>query len=227
MNIILLHGAIGSKLQMSGLNSLLSEEHKVYSFDFPGHGDHPEYEQDFSIEVFENWVSKELNNIDGDIAILGYSLGGYVGLRLALKFPERVKAVMTFGTIFDWHPAQSNKQISMINPDKIREKVPAFAEILFDTHGEKWVKVLKQTHKLLERLGELPLLNDDNLPLIKAKCLITVGDRDQLVNIPESIYAYKLIPDGSFAVYANTGHPIEKAPHDKIKKDFLELLSKA
>lgn len=227
MNIILLHGAIGSKAQMHELNSVLSAEHQVFSYDFPGHGEHSEYEQGFSIEVFEKWISKEIENMKGDIAILGYSLGGYVGLRLALLYPDRVKAVMTFGTIFDWHPTQSSKQIAMINPDKIREKVPAFANMLLDTHGEKWINVLRQTHQLLEKLGNLPLLNDENLPKINARCLITVGDRDAIVSIPESIYAYKLIPNAGFAVYANTGHPIEKAPIDKMKKDFLELLASA
>lgn len=212
---------------MQELNTLLSTNHQVFSYDFPGHGDHPELEQDFSIEVFENWVSDEIKNIEGDIAILGYSLGGYVGLRLALKFPERIKAVMTFGTIFDWHPIQAEKQISMINPEKIKEKVPAFANILVNAHGDKWMKVLKQTHKLLEKLGEKPLLTDGDFKEIKAKCLLTVGDRDALVSIQESNYAYKLIPNASFSVYPNTGHPIEKAPFDKIKKDFLDLLANA
>lgn len=225
MNIILLHGAIGSKSQMSALNNLLSAEHHVFSYDFPGHGNHPELEHDFSIEVFENWISDEIKKIDGEIAILGYSLGGYVGLRLALQFPDQIKAVMTFGTIFDWHPAQAEKQISMINPDKIKEKVPAYATMLDKTHGEKWMTVLKKTHKLLEKLGNKPLLNEENLKEIKAKCIITVGDRDALVTIQESNYVYKNIPNAGFAVYANTGHPIEKAPHDKIKKDFLELLA--
>ncbi len=225
MNILLLHGAIGTKLQMSGLNEKFSSEHTVYSFDFPGHGEHPEMEQDFSIEVFENWISKEINNIEGDIAILGYSLGGYVALRLALAFKDRVKAVMTFGTIFDWHPEQAQKQIAMINPVKIKEKVPVFAEHLHKSHGEKWPKVLTQTHGLLKQLGDKPLLDSDNLKEIKANCLITVGDRDALVSIEESVITYKSIPNAQLAVYPLTGHPFEKAPHDKIKKDFLELLT--
>lgn len=225
MNIILLHGAIGSKSQMQALNNLLSTNHQVFSYDFPGHGEHPEMEQDFSIEVFENWVSEEIKKMEGDVAILGYSLGGYVALRLASHFTEKVKAVMTFGTIFDWHPIQAEKQIAMINPEKIKEKVPVFASILNEAHGDKWMKVLTQTHALLEKLGEKPLLNDENLKDIKAKCLISVGDRDAIVSIQESNYVYKIIPNASLCVYPKTGHHIEKAPHDKIKKDFLELIA--
>lgn len=224
MNIILLHGAIGTKKQMSGINTAISNEYKLYSYDFPGHGEQPEMEQDFSIEVFENWILKEINTMEGDIAILGYSLGGYVALRLALALPDRIKAVMTFGSIFDWHPEQAKKQIAMINPDKIKEKVPTFASQLHNNHGEKWPKVLTQTHALLKQLGDKPLLDSDNLKDIQAKCLITVGDRDALVSIEESIKTYKSIPNAKLAVYPETGHPFEKAPHDKIKKDFLELL---
>ncbi len=224
MNIVLLHGAIGTKQQMQGLSAQLKNEHHVYSYDFPGHGEHPHMENGFSIELFEEWISKEIDKMDGDVAILGYSLGGYVGLRLALKYADKIKVVMTFGTIFNWHPEQAKKQISMINPDKIQEKVPSFAEHLHNTHGEKWPKVLSNTHSLLQKLGDLPLLNEENLPNIKAKCLITVGDRDALVSIEESIQTYKLIPGAMLAVYPATGHPIEKAPIEQIKKDFLNLL---
>lgn len=224
MNIVLLHGAIGTKKQMSGIHSAIGNEYKLYSYDFPGHGEQPEMEQDFSIEVFENWILKEISKIEGDIAILGYSLGGYVALRLALALPERIKVVMTFGTIFDWHTEQAKKQIAMINPDKIKEKVPVYASHLHESHGVKWPKVLTNTHALLQKLGEKPLLTVETLKEIKAKCLISVGDRDTLVSIEESVTTYKLIPNASLAIYPNTGHPFEKAPHHKIKKDFLELL---
>ena len=224
MNIVLLHGAIGTKQQMQGLSAEIKNTHQVYSYDFPGHGEHPSSENEFSIELFEQWISKEITAMEGDVAILGYSLGGYVGLRLALMHADKVKVVMTFGTIFDWHPEQAKKQISKINPTKIQEKVPSFAEQLHQTHGEKWPNVLINTHGLLEKLGNAPLLNEHNLPNIKAKCLISVGDRDALVSIEESIKTYKLIPGAQLAVYPETGHPIEKAPLDKIKKDFLNLL---
>ncbi len=224
MNIVLLHGAIGTKEQMAGLIAEMNNEHKVFSYDFPGHGEHPSMENDFSIELFEQWISREIEKMEGDVAVLGYSLGGYVGLRLALMHEEKVKVVMTFGTIFDWHPEQAKKQIAMINPSKIQEKVPSFAQHLQNSHGEKWPKVLSNTHGLLHQLGQSPLLNEENLPNIKAKCLISVGDRDALVSIEESARTYQLIPGTQLAVYPETGHPIEKAPLSKIKKDFLNLL---
>ena len=108
--------------------------------------------------------------------------------------------------------------------EKIKEKVPVYASHLHESHGEKWPKVLTNTHALLQKLGENPLLTAETLKDIKAKCLISVGDRDALVSIEESVATYKLIPNASLAIYPNTGHPFEKAPHHKIKKDFLELL---
>jgi pimeloyl-ACP methyl ester carboxylesterase len=224
MNIILLHGAIGTKDQMKPMDHAFKDSHRVFSYDFPGHGEHPEFEQDFSIEVFENWILNEIKNIEGDIAILGYSLGGYVALRLALILPDKIKAVMTYGTIFDWHPEQSEKQIKMINPLKIEEKVPVFADQLRQSHGDKWKNVLNKTHGLLKQLGNKPLLNAENLMSIQAKCLISVGDRDALVSIEESDQTRKMIPNAALAVYPSSAHPFEKAPHDKIKRDFLELL---
>lgn len=224
-NIILLHGAIGAKNQMKSIeNELNALQHNVISLNFPGHGDEQECMDDFSIEFFAESVKPHIENLD-EVYLLGYSLGGYVSLYLYQFFPEKIKGIMCFGTIFDWSEEQAKKQVSQINPEKLKEKVPAFAEFLRKTHGDKWENVLWNTHKLLNKLGAKKLLDAAYLSSIEVPVIISVGDRDALVSLNESIETYKLLKNASLIVYPSTGHPIEKANAKKIASDFSALFS--
>src|ERR1051326_9543575 len=86
--LLLLHGAIGSKVQLEPLASLLGDKYSVHSMNFSGHGGEPLPEQ-FSIAGFANDVLSYLegNNLPR-VNIFGYSMGGYVALYLARHYPQ-------------------------------------------------------------------------------------------------------------------------------------------
>ena len=60
--------------------------------------------------------------------IFGYRSVGYVALNRAKKHPALVNKIMTLGTKFDWTLEAAKKEIQLLNPTKIEEKVPAFAK---------------------------------------------------------------------------------------------------
>lgn len=63
-------------------------------------------------------------------ALFGCSMGGYVALRLACKFPDAKDDIFTLGTKFDWNLATAKKEAEMLNAEKMEKKTPAFAESL-------------------------------------------------------------------------------------------------
>ncbi len=225
-NIILLHGAIGCSKQLQTIEQELSKQnHGVLNLNFPGHGSEDLCEEDFSIEFFEQYVNQFLMKIEGPVYIFGYSLGGYVAMRLALQHPKKIKGIMTFGTILNWTSEQADKQIAQINPEKLKAKVPAFVEYLEKLHGAKWESVLYNTHKLLRRLGDNALLNNESYSQLEIPVIVSVGDRDVIVSIDETLNAYRHLKQGTLIVYPDTAHPIEKADHKRIAEDFLKIIS--
>ncbi len=101
--LLLLHGALGSKKQFSNLKPLLEEKFELFQLDFDGHGDGKDTKH-FSIELFtENLRAFLFENELKAINIFGYSMGGYVALNLAIKHPELVNKIVTLGTKFDWN----------------------------------------------------------------------------------------------------------------------------
>ena len=224
-NILLLHGALGTKHQLKNLKEVLSKDFTVHDLNFSGHG-RCESEADFSLNLFTQNVIDYLNeNEIKNLNIFGYSMGGYVALNVAQKHPDMVEKVMTLGTKFNWTKESAEKEVRMLNPEKIVEKVPAFAKMLAETHGENnWKKVLNKTAKFMSDLGSGAKLNDEELATIQHEIRIAVGDKDRMVTIDESEKSADLMPNGKLVILENFEHPIEKVDHVVLASKISEFM---
>lgn len=210
--ILLLHGALGSQEQLLPLKKLLDKSFRVYTYNFPGHGGRP-VDADFSFEHFADdllqWLAE--NNL-ATVFIFGFSMGGYAGLYLAKHFPNLVEAVATLGTKLHWDEATSDKQTSMLSPEKMEAKVPAFAEELRQRHAPNdWRDVVRRTAKMMTDLGTNNPLQLQDFASINCPVLLMVGDRDNMVSLVETDTVYRQLKHGKLAVLPATHHPIEKA----------------
>ena len=143
--------------------------------------------------------------------IFGHSLGGHIGLYLARFFPERIAAVFTLGTKFNWTPDIAEKEKKFLLPDKIREKVPQFARQLEERHvAAGWEPLLEKLRELQDYLGRHNPLPDDDICSISQKVRIGVGDKDKTAGLDESIRIYRVLKRGEFQVFPDTPHPLEK-----------------
>ncbi|MCR9182220.1 MAG: alpha/beta fold hydrolase [Flavobacteriaceae bacterium] len=148
--LLLLHGAIGAKDQLSPLAEDLRNHYEIHNLNFSGHGG-CDFDSAFSIENFADEVLNYLNTMKIETAsIFGYSMGGYVALYFASKHAERVEKIVTLATKFEWSPEISQKETKMLNPGIIKEKIPAFAKALQQRHHpQSWETVLKRTSQMM------------------------------------------------------------------------------
>jgi len=220
--VLLLHGALGATTQLDPLKQKLEETGRtVYVLNFSGHGGEP-FHESFGIETFAEDVLTFLkeNNLN-QADIFGYSMGGYVAVWLALKYPERVGTIITLGTKFDWSPASAEKEVRKLNAKKILEKVPAFARILEHRHAPNdWKELLRKTREMMLSLGNQPLLTEENLKTIQHEVLICLGDQDDMADRSFSEQVAGWLPNGSFHFLRNTPHPIEKVELENLVKRF-------
>lgn len=226
-NLLLLHGALGSKEQLSALKQELETRYNVYSLNFEGHGKENSSE-DFSIELFTKNVIDFLqkNNIS-HTHIFGYSMGGYIALYLSLKHPELVETIVTFGTKFNWNPATASKEVKMLNPDSIEEKVPQFAEQLKRVHqGSNWKEVLSKTASMMISLGNNPPLTKDKLSKIHHYVCIGIGDQDTMVSIDESMNTATQLKNGDIHILKEFKHPIEKNDISVLANNIHHFIDK-
>lgn len=224
-NLLLLHGALGSKVQFDPLITLITDAFSVHTLDFEGHGASPSKDRDFWAIPFAENVLVYLDQNDlGSVNIFGHSMGGHIGLYLARHHPERVKRVFTFGSKLDWTPAIAEKEAAFMDPEKMREKVPQFADTLKQRHrASGWRSVVEKTRHMMLRQGKENLMPDQELQQIQHPVRLSLGDRDEMVSIEETVRVYKLLPQGELQIFPATPHPLEKAPLSQLADAFLNF----
>ncbi|MBK6266747.1 alpha/beta hydrolase [Marivirga sp. S37H4] len=207
--LLILHGALGSKSQFEALISSFSNQLDVYFLEFSGHGIQ-KFRKDFSVPQFSNELSQfiQTNSLLG-CHVFGYSMGGYVALYNALSHPEHFRSLQTLATKFSWNPDIAEKEIKMLDPDRIVEKIPAFAEVLDKRHGN-WRKLMESTQDLMKQLGENPLLDTSNLPTLQIPVKIMRGSLDTMVSEEESKWAVENLNKARYIEIPEAKHPIEK-----------------
>ncbi len=221
--LLVLHGALGSAKQMQPLIDELANKFEILTLDFSGHGG-LELPTNLSIELFVQEVSHFLDvNKINQIHIFGYSMGGYIALKLA-SIDKRVNSIFTFGTKFNWTPETAKHETGMLNPEKIELKVPAFANTLKARHSPTdWKLLMIKTSEMMIELGEQPTLTPELLQSIKIPVIIGIGDQDTMVSIEESQWAASHLPNGRAKIFKDFKHPIEQIDNKKLAEEITQF----
>jgi pimeloyl-ACP methyl ester carboxylesterase len=106
--LILLHGGFGT-VEMFGPNvELLAAGRQVIGVDLQSHGRSPAADRPMRFETMADDIAALIRSLGFDrAAIMGFSLGGGVGLRTAIQHPEVVERLVLVSTVFKrqgWYP---------------------------------------------------------------------------------------------------------------------------
>jgi len=216
-NLLLLHGALGSKNQFTHLKRSLADQFNVYDLDFEGHGGRLS-DKDYSISLFANNIMDFIEeNSLVKTHIFGYSMGGYVALKLASENQTWIDRIVTLGTKFNWTPEIADKEVRMLNPSKVEEKVPKFATYLSKLHSpDDWKTIMRKTAQMIIDMGNGKKLSEIELSSITNKILIGIGELDNMVTTEESKYTAELIPNGELDIIEGLKHPIETVDVNRL-----------
>src|SRR6266581_6974421 len=106
--LILLHGGFGS-VEMFGPNlELLAAGRRVIGVDLQSHGRSPAADRPMRFETMADDIAALIGSLGiGRAAIMGFSLGGAVGLRTAIQHPDLIERLVLVSTVFKrqgWYP---------------------------------------------------------------------------------------------------------------------------
>ena len=223
-NLLLLHGALGSSTQMMPLAEQLKEKYEIHLLDFSGHGGRS-IPENYSMDLFCNDVTQYLDDaLIAETHIFGFSMGGYVALKVAERMGMRIGKIITLGTKFEWTPESAIHETSLLNPEKIKTKVPAFAERLKNRHHPAaWEEVMRNTAEMMIRLGSHP----EWVPGVNSvfnEVLLMVGALDNMVSIDETQLVAEMLPKGHIKILEALEHPIEKADCKVVANEILRFI---
>ncbi|MEM7369953.1 MAG: alpha/beta fold hydrolase [Bacteroidota bacterium] len=224
--ILLLHGALGSADQLSPLEESLANQFLVYRLGFSGHAGKPLPDVPFGNEIFAQDVVKFLDQQQIKKAhIFGHSMGGYVGLYVAHHFSDRIASVFTLGTKWDWTPEVVAREVKMLNPEKMEEKVPRFADLLASRHAPvDWKEIVRRTARMMQEFGNGAGLTEADFRSLHIPVSIGIGELDNMVSLEESRRIAEWLPKGKLAYFEGVKHPIEKMDVQRLARSISESI---
>jgi pimeloyl-ACP methyl ester carboxylesterase len=203
----------------------LAQSHSVIMMDLQGHGrtaDIPE--RPLSIERYAEDVVALLRHLGIARAdFFGESYGGNAALMIALRHPELVGRVATYGASFG--PPKIAHNPEMLRFDA--PPTPYSRDLEFQRESYKTVAPDPEYWpKIWEKMGTVRWdgFSRDELASIEAPVLIVVGDRD-FVRVEHALETSRLIPNAELAVIPDAGHFVLFSEPERVipvVKHFLE-----
>lgn len=96
-HLVLLHGFMENLMIWEDMEPYFSENFKLIKIDLPGHGRSENFEEIHSMELMAEKVHEVAEHLKLEkFHILGHSMGGYVSLAFAEKYPEKLKSITLF-----------------------------------------------------------------------------------------------------------------------------------
>lgn len=206
---VLLHSALGNHSQMAPVRAAIEKHTTVYDFDFEGHGFENQsnrFSLDSLVKQLDTFIhEKKLHKP----TVIGYSMGGYVAITLAAQKPGLISRVITYGTKLAWTSEFAEKESQKLNPEKMLEKVPAFASKLAAQYGNPhWKNVVEETAAFIKSLPNKPI--PFTSMIVKYKLLL--GTEDRMVSLDETVQAASLSINGKYQSIEGAGHEIGTVP---------------
>ena len=200
--LVLLHGAFGWATVFPGL----PKGRQVIAVELQGHGHTADIDRPMSCEAMADDVAALLKELKIEQAdIFGYSMGGVVGLAVAIRHPNLVRKLAIngsqFGKVDDAYEPESAKQFRNLPADF----APPLLKAPYDKvapNPKNWpVLVAKIKKMVLEFKG----FSREEMKSIKAPVLITLGDRDG-VRPEHAVEMFRLIPNAQLALFPGADH---------------------
>ncbi len=206
-------------------------EMKYLRFDLPGHGLSPAVNQAFTVEDLADGVIALADSLNiKKFCYAGVSLGGAIGLMLALRHPNRVKVVLPICAA----PKFGDSQTWLTRAQQVRENGTAqFVEGTRDRWFSKRLQegkpeLVEQTLQLLANvdresyaLGCEALANYDitkDLEKINVPVMVIAGELDPVVPYADALAYSQQLAEGSIIEVLGVAHQADLEAPEVLAK---------
>lgn len=219
--LVLLHGAFMS----ATVYPSLAEGRQAIAVDLQGHGRTADIDRPLTFEQMADDVAALLKQLKIEQTdVFGYSLGGKVGIALAIRHPELVRRLAIFGASYksfeESLPPDVLKAFKKVTPETFAPKdLKEPYERL--SPAPNWIGLAA---KILESMKNFKGFSPEQMKAIKAEVFIGAGDHND-VNLDHIVEMHNLIPKSQLAVFPNTEHTVMMTKPDKVLSQIKEFFN--
>jgi pimeloyl-ACP methyl ester carboxylesterase len=232
--VVFIHGLSGSWQNWLEQLPVFAREHRVIAFDLPGFGASEMPREKITISGYGRFVNALLDDLGaGTVAVVGNSMGGFIGIELAISFPDRVeRLVLVSAAGLSIEYLRNERALALLNVAENRlaaysgwlasrsdalARRPGARRMIFGivAHradllpGPLVAEQVRGSGKpgfvpALDALTDYPIR--DRLGEIACPTLIVWGSEDKLVPARDADEFARLIPNSRKVVWRDTGH---------------------
>jgi pimeloyl-ACP methyl ester carboxylesterase len=228
--LVLIHGFTDNLGMWYRQVPVLSRHYQVLTYDVRGHGDTRDPTASFSMDLFAADLEALLGALEIEkTCVLGYSMGGRIGLSFALHYPERTTGLIFANSgVRGAHQRLTEEQIAEL-AERRRQMVEMFEtgdiQLIADGMAERsFSPGMRETNPVeFQKYVEVKLRNDPrhylsimeamveamasppDLTKLGCPVLIIAGDRDGFMTVEDARSMERAIGDAT-ATILPTGH---------------------
>jgi pimeloyl-ACP methyl ester carboxylesterase len=232
--LVLLHGFLESLNIWNAFAGELSGEFKILTIDLPGHGSTEQFGEVHTMELMADTVKAVLEQLKiQECVMIGHSMGGYVTLEFASKYPEYLKGIGLFhSSVFaDSSEARQNRErtIELVKNDRhgfIQSFIP---DLFAQSNRTKYSVEIEGLKKEASKVSKSTIIavlagmkerkdHQRTISIIDVPVLFIMGKEDQRIPIDKVIDMVALPKHSDVLILSNVGH----MGYIEAKEEILE-----
>lgn len=241
-SLLFLHGYLETLYIWEDFRELIPESFRFISLDLPGHGlsgSHPtSNDMSFVADVLADLMNKKSLK---DVAVIGHSMGGYIGQMCIKKYPEIFTSLIHFNSNpFADSPLKREsrlKEIEVIENGKLMTLAQLSIPNMYakgnlrrlDFKVQETIEIC-ETHDPFGISASLRGLmsREDNVEFLKSTktpILFVFGDSDNFMDIESANNILSLIPNAKGVIIPSTGHNSFIEEPEKCAQALIDFIS--
>ena len=225
---IILHGwGSGSDRWVLEAEIIAKQGYQVIVPDLPGFAESSKLNRPWTVNDYVKWLEDFTAELKiQDFNLLGYSFGGAVAAKMAVKYPQRVqKLFLVASAVIRKKTAQKSASAGFSKFVKLFKFLPYYA--LFRKAVYKFI-IRKSDYVYTEGIMKQTYLNaieDDvsyKLSFIKTPTVIIWGDKDEAVPVEDAYLINKKIRNSKLVIVEGADHLIHKKLPEVLAEKIIE-----
>jgi pimeloyl-ACP methyl ester carboxylesterase len=210
--LVLLHGGVCTiEVCLDKIRAPFAKTRRTIAIEQQGHGRTADIDRPLSYEQMTEDTAALLRQLKvANADFFGYSMGGAIALRVALKHPDLVRRVVIIGTATSSEGLVPGLMENMkaLKPEDVPQQFrDAYAKTAPDP--KQWPALVGKIKTLMLEAKDL---QPEDVRAIQAPTLFMIGDSD-IVRPEHAVETFRLLPRGQLAVLPGSDHfaPMQRA----------------
>lgn len=234
--IVFVHGFLASSTMWHDyFIPHLPKKYRAFTIDMRGHGQSHRVKHGCNVKQLSDDVCKFVQQLQLEkILYVGMSMGGAVGIQLALDHPDILRALILMNTGFGTTISKSSRFITslvklmaqrrwilkmfikrLFTRPPNNEFIQAFLDDAILVSQETWIEYVHYTN----RINQLQLLGN-----FEAPTLVMIGAKDHVIPPEKQTGLVDIIPNSKKIVFENEGHAMFIENPEAIFKEMMLFL---